>query len=197
MISHLSGQNHRRYLNPRNLTGGRSAYVFRRETCLEPDRTFSLGITTRLKEKEGIIFGGAKDFWNLGEDSRATHNSVGMDRITFEEMKEKIDEDKKKTKKKKKIPSVNQIRNHLKNIISYHEDSVKKSMHCAYPLMDEVLEAQSKEVTGTDVKGDSKETYNRPFSYAPAKGSSNHPPPPGMGGARTKAKAPPRKRAKK
>jgi hypothetical protein len=169
---------HHPFLNPRTLTGGKSGYVFRRETSLVPaDATPSLSISSKLMEKEGIIFGGARDFWNLTQDSRGTMNSVGMDRITTEELNSFLDDEKEKSdkakKRKAKKPSTKMIRNHLRDIVRFHEDKVKKSMHCAYPLMDEILEME--EQSSKDC--DSLSNHNKAFSYP----SKKNIPPPGFG----------------
>lgn len=164
----------RRFLNPRALSGGTSAYVYRRETRLDREPTNS--IATRLKEKEGIIFGGARDFWALGDDSRSISGSNPF-RMTNEELLEEIqdcdkEDDKKEKKKKKKITSKD-IRNHLRNIIKYHEQKVMEQFPCSYPLIDDVQkEKQQSE------KSDSK-IYNKPSSANITNAGSGIIPPPG------------------
>lgn len=167
-MSYFGGQfrqNQRRYLDPRTLTGGRSAYVFRRETCLRQEP--SLSVATRLKEKEGIIFSGARDFWSLEDDSRLPSSSSGgvgdlcMDRYSLEDIQQLVDEQKQDSKKKKKKnPSPEYIRNYLRKIIAFHEKMVRDSLHCAYPLISEILEQEQN--NNASAKQDTKETYNQP-----------------------------------
>lgn len=168
----------RKFLNPRTLTGGSSAYVFRRETRLERDPSWS--VATKLKEKEGIIFGGARDFWSLGEDTRSLSGNNPF-RLTNEELIEEVQENEEQTqtpkkKKKKKITS-DDIRKHLRNVVKYHEQKVLEQFPCVYPMIEDIQEEDKQS------KKEDSAIYNKP---APAKTLhiGSQVPPPGKGGPR-------------
>ena len=87
--------------------------------------------------KENFIFGGAPNFSQLKADDRCGKNQIGT--MSIEEMKEFSDEQKKKEEKqkshKKEAPTNNQIRDHLRVIVKYHNQEVEELMPTAYPLL--------------------------------------------------------------
>lgn len=120
----------------------------------------TLGISGKLQQKEGFIFGGAPNFWDqIVEKNPSPHHSTG--RMGMDELQEFIDDkkeiEKEQKKKKRKIPSTSQIRKHMRDIILFHKEKAEEAFPCIYPLMSDKLEEDEDESKKTK-----EEDYNRP-----------------------------------
>lgn len=155
-------------MNPRELTGGKFGYVYRREAGSK--LTPGLDITHKLEQKEGIIFTGARDFWKLNANGEKIKDSTSMTPEELDDLiQEERDKEKEKKRKKKRVPSVSEIRKHLAKIIEIHEKNHKDAFPCVYPLMDDVMEHKS-QAEGKNSSGTKRgrapsrcgDTYNKP-----------------------------------
>lgn len=152
------------YRNPRDLSGGRSAYVYRREAGAATGfdgvggRKFpTLYMTEKIKDKAGLVFFNCPHFKHLresedvfgssgggggrglGSDEMADLQKNGRLRLkTLNKKAEECDKDEKKLKQKrkgKKDPSVRSIKDHLRKIIKYHEKQVADMIPSIYPML--------------------------------------------------------------
>ena len=120
-------------------------YCYRRQpNLIVSDDVFNVG--KKLHAKEGLMFKSCPMFQDLlGKNSKSDSNENGplipeplsMDKESFEEAVKKITEKKKKDNqkmKKDKLPSVEQIRNEIKKIITFHEKKEETLFASVYPL---------------------------------------------------------------
>ncbi len=147
------------FRNPRTLSNGKYAYVYRREagatTGFETGtgRKFpTLYMTEKIKDKAGLVFYNVPHFKHLREsdapngridkhkDAMEDLSSLGRLRLkTLNKKAEEYDKDelklKAKRKDKKKDPSIKSIKEHLRKIIKYHEKQVHDMIPSIYPLL--------------------------------------------------------------
>lgn len=143
--------------NPRQVSGGRSPYVFRREAGAETGfggahhRFPTLYVTEKIKDKAGLAFYGCPHFRSLrdcdvqlgrgvGTDEMKDLSSKGHLRIkTLEKKSEELDKKKKKLKHKRRgkkgDPKIKDVREHLRKIMKYHEQKVMEEIPSIYPLL--------------------------------------------------------------
>lgn len=160
--------NHRyngRFLNPRTLTGGNFGYVYRRHSPIGMTEPPSLGMTSKLANKEGIIFASAPDFWNLDANGdKIQHGAYGgMTQDDLDEFaKEEEEKEQEKKRKRKKKPTVPQVRSVLRKIIKYHESKHREAMQSFYPPIQELVEKNNYSTAGGGKSHKKESEYNRP-----------------------------------
>lgn len=148
------------FRNPRELSGGRSAYVYRREagaeTGYDTGRKFpTLYMTEKIRDKAGLVFFNCPHFKSLRESedifsSKGRGGGLGSDEIsdlqkngrlrlkTLNKKAEECDKDEKKLKQKrraKRDPSIRAIKDHLRKVIKYHEKQVSDMIPSIYPML--------------------------------------------------------------
>jgi hypothetical protein len=137
LVSRLRQTSH-----PSSVSRVHHPFLYRREISV-PNQNFSpsLTVTKRLKLKENLIFGGAPNFHKLKDDDRANKSNVPKHNtpVTEAELKEFVQKEKakqdKKKQRKKEIPKPEEIREHLRVIVTYHKKEVEQNMPTAYPLL--------------------------------------------------------------
>lgn len=155
---------HRKYLNPRTLTGGQFSYVYRRCAPAAMTGPPTLGMSAKLAEKEGILFGSAPDFWNLDTNGEPIDKNGGMTQEELDEFyEEELEKEKeaKKEKRRKKKPTTNQVRGVLKKIIAYHIQKTREAHSSMYPPVKDLVKHNSSGDGGSRKRKESD--YNRPI----------------------------------
>jgi hypothetical protein len=132
--------------SPRQMSG--HPYLFRRETSVFVGREPGLDITSKLKEKEGLFFKGAPDFYRLSPSDVNTNKTMSNEDLKEQSEKQQKDEEKRK-KKQKEAPSVSEVREHLRSIILFHAKEVEKNFPSAYPLLGPAGERDDEESGGS------------------------------------------------
>ena len=152
------------FRNPRSLTSGQSAYVYRREAGAETSfdaerRRFpTLYMTEKIRDKAGLVFLNCPHFKHLREstgndlggstsklsdkykDEMEDLSSKGHLRIkTLNKKSEEYEKDEKKLKAKRKNkkndPSIKSVREYLRKVIRYHEKKVLDMIPSIYPML--------------------------------------------------------------
>lgn len=161
--------------DPRKVSGGRSAYVYRREAGASVGfggnpRFPTLYVSKKIQDKPGLTFFHCPHFKHLrgnkpeddianAEKEREAREKLGkISNKELEKTVEKIEEKKKKIKQKRKEkrdPSITDIRKHLEKIIKYHCKKVNDEIPSIYPILGPV-NIDSSDDDGDGCDNDSK-----------------------------------------
>lgn len=136
--------------DPRRVSSGRSAYVYRREAGVESGfgghhRFPTLYTTKKIQDKVGLAFYHCPNFKELRESDPSgdiKSSSAASNRLSHKEFSKEVEkiEEKEKRKKekrkgKKKDPTIKIVREHLRKIIKYHCQKVNEAVPSVYPIL--------------------------------------------------------------
>jgi hypothetical protein len=134
-------------------------YIYRRETSLsstDKEGRPHLTISGKLREKENYIFGGAPNLYDLANDDRGNRSN----KMSKDDLKEFQNDEKEKERKrkenKKKVPSNQEVRDHLRIIASYHKKEINETMPSAYPLLGRAGDSDSDDSNNTQKRKNKK-----------------------------------------
>ena len=121
-------------------------------------------MSTKIKDKQGIMFPGCPVFKDLREDDREVgrkkDRSSVLSKSEFDKEVEKHDERNKtilqRRKSSKRDPSVKEIREHLRKIIKYHCKIVNETIPSVYPILGPVNLDSDDEEEGFSKRGGEK-----------------------------------------
>jgi len=123
-------------------------------------------MSTKIRDKQGIMFPGCPIFKKLREDDRDSESSSKktksslLSKKEFNDEVEKHDERNKtilqRRKSTKRDPSVKEIREHLRKIIKYHCKVVNETIPSVYPILGPVNLDSDDEDGGYSKRGGEK-----------------------------------------
>lgn len=115
-------------------------------------------MTPKLREKEGLVFKEAPDFYKLTSDSRQMSDGYGsiksMDDIK-EDYKSEEDKNKKRKENKKNAPSIKELREYKRKLIAVHAKDVEISFPSSYPILGKSEDSDESKSSGGDVSNKS------------------------------------------
>lgn len=157
--------------SPRELSSDHSPYLFRRETkMIVTDHpyveNFGSLITPKMKEREGFVFKEAPDFYRMDNHGRIKdgQNNGESGTRSFEDVDEdaKKQEEKEGKRSKNKAPTVKELRDYKRKLISVHAKDLEQNFPSAYPILglkddetEEGGEGHSSSSSSTSKKNDS------------------------------------------